>query len=230
MMLKNDTYIRDEKGFCIQAKPGQVGELISKMDDVKFSIGRGGEFAGYTDPKATEKKLLRDVFEKGDCWFKTGDLLKVDEQNYFYFVDRIGDTFRWRGENVSTIEVAGVLSHFPGIQEVNVYGVTVPGHEGRAGMASIVMDKSSTFPWNQLYEYLEKNMPIYAIPLFLRIQTEIQKTSTFKQTKNELVKQGFNPHDCMEDPVFFRDDKQKTYVRLNQQIYNDIVQGKVNIK
>jgi len=192
-------------------------------------LGKGGEFKGYTDPKATEKKLMKDVFVKGDCWFRTGDLLKVDAQGYFYFIDRIGDTFRWRGENVSTTEVAGVLSLFKGLDEVNVYGVSISGYEGRTGMASVIIRDLSSFSWNDLYEYLEKNLPVFARPLFIRVQQEMQKTSTFKHTKTELVKQGFNPHE-ISDPLFFRDDKNRSYIPLTSSLYHEILQGKVHFK
>jgi fatty-acyl-CoA synthase len=93
--IENDDYIRDKNGFCIECGPGEVGELVAKMEETRLSVARGGQFAGYTDPKATEKKIMKNVFEKGDAWFRTGDLLKFDKEGYYYFVDRIGDTFRW---------------------------------------------------------------------------------------------------------------------------------------
>src|SRR6202012_5141592 len=139
----------------------------------------------------TQKKILRYVFKKGDSWFRTGDLMRRDEHGYFYFVDRIGDTFRWKGENVATSEVAEALGVIPGIKEANVYGVAVPGQEGRAGMAALVVD--ATFDPKLLGVRLKDNLPAYARPVFLRVQPEMEVTGTFKQRKVELVKEGFDP-------------------------------------
>ena len=130
--------VRGADGFCIKCPPGEVGEAISKiLNDPKRPSQR---FEGYADPAATEKKILRDAFEKGDRWFRTGDLMRKDALGYFYFVDRIGDTFRWKGENVATSEVSEAITAFPGVKEANVYGVRVPGAEGRVGMAALVVE------------------------------------------------------------------------------------------
>ena len=137
-----NTQKRDAHGRCIECKPGEAGELISQINnDPKMLAAR---FDGYADPAATRQKVLRDVFEPGDAWFRSGDLVRQDSDGYFYFVDRVGDTFRWKGENVSTIEVAETLARFSGVREAVVYGVAVPGHDGRAGMAALVVD------WSQL--------------------------------------------------------------------------------
>src|SRR5262249_49705221 len=133
--VETGTLLRDDRGRCIRCRPGEVGEAIGSVSDGSTGPGR---FEGYTDSGATEDKLLRDVFEPGDVWFRTGDLMRKDEKSYFYFVDRIGDTFRWKGENASTSEVAAVIQRFPGVADVCVYGVEVPGHDGRAGMAALV--------------------------------------------------------------------------------------------
>src|SRR6185295_13257959 len=154
--------LRGPDGFCSETANGEIGEAIGKIDpnDPRF------RYDGYTKKEDSEKKVLRDAFAKGDAWFRTGDLMRRDRHGYFYFVDRTGDTFRWKGENVSTSEVAEALSVFPGIKEANVYGVEVPGGEGKAGMAALVVDKN--FDIDTLAKHLEANLPFYARPVFLR--------------------------------------------------------------
>src|SRR5204863_6712202 len=125
------------QGFCVRCGPNEVGEALGRIPPDASNVG--SRFEGYTSREASEKKILRDVFEKGDIWFRTSDLLRKDEQGYFYFVDRIGDTFRWKGENVSTSEVSEAVTAFPGVAEANVYGVSIPGRDGRAGMAALVV-------------------------------------------------------------------------------------------
>lgn len=184
---------------------------------------------------------MANVFVKGDSYFRSGDLLRQDEAGYFYFVDRIGDTFRWKGENVSTNEVAEVISSVPGVQEANVYGVSVPGHDGKAGMACIVVNSEFDFTtfFNQfsffishsflfflltLFVSTKAQLPGYALPIFVRIQPEIEITSTFKHKKVELKKEGFNPS-VVTDKLFFRDADQNQYVPLNTVLYKEIVSG-----
>jgi len=155
--------IRGKNGFCIRCPHNEIGELIGAIDMSDPTKA----FEGYYGNKAgTEKKILRNVFKKGDMWFRTGDLLRVDDKGYFYFCDRIGDTFRWKGENVSTTEVAEVLSVFPGVKEVNVYGVEVKGADGRAGMAAMVLDDNIDL--KGLATHAIKDLPSYAVPVFLR--------------------------------------------------------------
>ena len=139
-------------------------------------------------PRRPRRKILRDVFEPGDAWFRTGDLMRTDASGFFYFVDRIGDTFRWKGENVSTSEVAEAITAFPGVIEATVYGVAVPGTEGAAGMAALVVD--GAFDLAALRSHLARGLPAYARPLFLRIQDRIEVTATFKHKKTDLVREG----------------------------------------
>ncbi len=216
--------IRDARGRCEEAAPGEVGEAIGRifLDPSK----PGGRFEGYSNAADNESKILRDVFAKGDCWFRSGDLMRRDTEGYFYFVDRIGDTFRWKGENVSTTEVAEVICVFAGIHETNVYGVEVPGHEGRAGMAAIVCDKDLSLA--DLRSYLAAHLPDYARPLFLRIRGEIDVTATFKQRKISLVKDGFDPTN-IRDTLFFDDPRAGAYVRLDEALYKQIVSGEVRL-
>jgi fatty-acyl-CoA synthase len=216
--------VRGEDGFCIRCAPGEVGEAISLI--VNDPSRPSQRFEGYADPAATQRKILTDVFEKGDRWFRTGDLMKKDALGYYYFVDRIGDTFRWKGENVATSEVSEAITVFPGIKEANVYGVRVPGAEGRVGMAALVVEDDLDL--EGFYRHVVQQLPVYARPVFLRIQREIEATSTFKQRKIDLVKQGFDPA-ATEDPIYFLHPELQAYVRLDSMLHADIVSGKVRL-
>ena len=202
--------IRDANGLCERAAPGEVGEAVGQIlnDPAKSNM----RFEGYADTADNAPKILRDVFEKGDAWFRSGDLMREDADGYFYFVDRIGDTFRWKGENVSTMEVAEIIGSFPGIREANVYGVEVAGREGRAGMAAIVCAPGLDLA--ALRAYVAARLPDYARPLFLRICETIEVTATFKQKKIGLAREGFDP-DGIADEMFFDDPRAKAYVRLD---------------
>ncbi len=212
--VETEQPLRGEDGFCIEAAPDEVGEMLGEIDDEPRR-----RFAGYVAKKETEKKILRDVYQKGDQWFRSGDLMRQDIEGYYYFVDRIGDTFRWKGENVSTTEIAEVISVFPGVLEVNVYGVSVPHMEGRAGMASIVC--TDQFNLEALHDYLAQELPDYARPLFLRLQPEIETTGTFKHRKVELVKEGFDPQRC-PDPLFFDDPETGAFGQLDSKVFEKI--------
>ena len=219
-----ETPVRDADGFCIKCPPGEIGEVIGKVtNNPKNPTNR---FDGYADKSATEKKILRHVFEKDDTWFRTGDLMKRDELGYFYFIDRIGDTFRWKGENVATSEVAEAISVFPGVLEANIYGVAIPGHDGRAGMAALVTNDD--FDMAGFSAYLAKQLPEYACPLFIRMQTKIEATGTFKQRKVHLVKQGFDPL-AIEDTLYFNNIANRDIVPLDGALYDRIIHGKIRL-
>jgi fatty-acyl-CoA synthase len=175
---------RDEEGRCIRCARGETGEAIGRV-----SSG-GGRFEGYTSAEESEKKLLRDVFEPGDAWFRTGDLMRQDARGFFYFVDRIGDTFRWKGENVSTGEVAAAIAACPGVIEAEVYGAPVPGADGKAGMAALVVDDA--FSPEALRAHLATCLPAYARPVFLRLTEAIAATETFKPKKAALAAEGYD--------------------------------------
>jgi fatty-acyl-CoA synthase len=219
--VEREVPVRGADGLCIECDPVEVGETIGGI-----SQRAGRNFEGYTKASDTEKKILRDVFKKGDAWFRTGDLMRRDEHSYFYFVDRIGDTFRWKGENVATSEVSEALSTVPGIREVNVYGVAVPGMDGRAGMAALVVDGG--FNIASLAHRLEGRLAPYARPVFLRLQPEIAVTGTFKQRKGELVKEGFDPA-ALPDPIYWLDPVTAAYERLTPQRYAEIVEDRIKI-
>ncbi|HQQ62125.1 MAG TPA: long-chain-acyl-CoA synthetase [Pseudomonadales bacterium] len=206
--FENDCHVRDANGFLVLCEPGETGEMIAMI--LNLPQTGAARFDGYTDAAATEKKILRNVFQPGDMWWSSGDLLRCDEDRYFYFVDRIGDTYRWKSENVSTMEVAEALGDFPGMAVINVYGVKVPGHEGRAGMAAIVMKEGEAFDGKAFYDFVSECVPRYAAPVFVRINSEADMTATFKLRKVDLQKQGYSPAH-VTDPLFIRDEKNKTY-------------------
>ncbi|MCH8858433.1 MAG: long-chain-acyl-CoA synthetase [Proteobacteria bacterium] len=214
--------VRGRDGFCIETDDGEPGEAIGKIDS---KVARES-FDGYTRKEDTEKKILHDVFRKGDAWFRTGDLMRRDRHDYFYFVDRTGDTFRWKGENVATSEVAEALSGFAGVNEANAYGVAVPGEEGKAGMAALVTEER--FDLEGLAKHLKNNLPPYARPVFLRFQRQIEATSTFKQRKIELKKEGFDPNK-IADQIYLWDDDAARYRKLTPELYDDIVHDRLHL-
>ena len=212
---------RGSDGFCVRCAPDEPGEAIGKIAD-----GGAGRFEGYTDAEASAKKVFRNVFAEGDSWYRTGDLMRRDRAGYFYFVDRIGDTFRWKGENVSTGEVEEVIAACPGVAEVVVYGVAVPGAEGRAGMAAIVPGEG--FDLAQLRRHLADRLPDYARPLFLRLRDGIALTGTFKPQKQQLAADGYDPA-ATDDALYCDDRMQGAYIRLDTKLHRDIQAGKIRL-
>jgi len=221
--FENDAPIRDDKGFCVRCGTNETGEAIGKISADPLNLAR--RFDGYVGQEASEQKILRNVFELGDAWFRTGDLMRKDDKGYFYFVDRIGDTFRWKGENVSTSEVSEAICAFPGVKEAAVYGVTIPGTDGRAGMAALVTDKDLDLA--AFRAYLINRLPKYARPLFMRIRNEIEVTATFKPTKRALVQQGYEPV-AGGDVIYFNDPEREAFVRLDQLLYDRIQTGEIH--
>jgi len=215
---------RDDQGFCIRCGPNEIGEAIGKILYDPSNVS--SRFEGYTDKKASDEKILRNVFEYGDSWVRTGDLMRKDQMGYFYFVDRIGDTFRWKGENVATSEVSEVISSFPGVKHVNVYGVKIPGTEGRGGMAALVIERDMSLP--ALREHLVSYLPAYARPLFLRICDEIFVTGTFKYSKTDLVRQGYDPAATV-DVIYFDDPQSGAFVQLDEILYGRIQDGQIRL-
>ncbi|GAC1336719.1 MAG: long-chain-acyl-CoA synthetase [Beijerinckiaceae bacterium] len=220
--IEREEVARGQDGLCIECAPDEVGEVLGEIvDDPKKPANK---FDGYADKAATEKKILRDVFRRGDAWFRSGDLMKKDSRGYFYFVDRIGDTFRWKGENVSTTEVAETITTFPGVREAIVYGVRVPGSDGRAGMAAVVPDDVAHFDLAGLRAHLKAHLPDYACPMFLRLQDHLEITGTFKPRKMELVAEGFDPAKT-SDPIYVEDKSAQAYVRMDAARYASLVSG-----
>ncbi|MBO9544396.1 long-chain-acyl-CoA synthetase [Caulobacter sp.] len=214
--VESETPIRSANGCCIEVAPGEVGECIGHIGSDARS-----NYTGYADKAATEKKILHDVFAKGDNWFRTGDLMKVDSDGYIYFVDRIGDTFRWKGENVATSEVSERIAGFEGVQEVNVYGVPVGDLDGKAGMASLVVE--GEFDMVAFAKHVDEQLPTYARPIFVRLQKAIETTGTFKYRKMDLVNDGFDPAKT-KDPLYFRDPA-KGYVKITKALHAKIESG-----
>ncbi|HWH52801.1 MAG TPA: long-chain-acyl-CoA synthetase [Gemmatimonadaceae bacterium] len=210
--------VRDDTGRCRRCGPDEIGEAISRIAEGSAE----GRFEGYTDRAASERKVLRDVFEPGDAWFRSGDLMRRDSAGFYYFVDRVGDTFRWKGENVSTTEVAEAVSAWSHVQEAVVYGVEVPGAEGRAGMAAVVAD--AEFDVDGFHAYLANALPEYARPLFLRVMPAIATTGTFKPVKQELVRAAFDPA-ATSDPLYVHDRQAGRFVRILPEVYERIRSG-----
>jgi fatty-acyl-CoA synthase len=222
--VETDEPVRDNEGFCLRCAPNEVGEAIGKVFKDRSSLG--SRFEGYTSKEASEKKLLRNVFEAGDVWFRTGDLMRRDEKGYFYFVDRIGDTFRWKGENVATSEVSEAICGFPGIKQANVYGVAIPGTDGRAGMATLVTGDELDLA--AFRRHLINRLPAYARPVFLRIRDDLDVTTTFKYKKNDLVREGYDPI-ATGDAIYVNAPERDAFVRLDTALYDRILAGQIRL-
>jgi fatty-acyl-CoA synthase len=208
--------VRGADGLCRLVMSGETGEAIGQIgSDIRH------DFSGYADKKASEKKILTDVLKKGDRWFRTGDLMRQDRQGYLYFMDRLGDTFRWKGENVSTAEVEQRLSEAPGVQEVIAYGVEVPGQEGKAGMVGLVLDEK--FDAASFAAWADEQLPTYARPVFVRMLKSADTTGTFKYRKVDLVADGFDP-DKVDGPVWVRGGK-AGYQKLTPKAREAILSG-----
>uniref|UniRef100_A0A8C6U0D8 Very long-chain fatty acid transport protein n=1 Tax=Neogobius melanostomus TaxID=47308 RepID=A0A8C6U0D8_9GOBI len=215
--------IRGPDGVCIPCKPGEPGQLVGKIiqnDPLR-------RFDGYVNQSATSKKIAHSVFKKGDSAYLSGDVLIMDKYGHMFFKDRTGDTFRWKGENVSTTEVEGTLSRLLDMKDVVVYGVEVPGAEGKAGMAAIA-DPSQSSDLDKLVKDMEKALPPYARPVFLRFLPEVNKTGTFKFQKTELRRDGFDPS-TVSDRMFFLDSSRGRYVPLDDELHRSIIAGKVKL-
>jgi fatty-acyl-CoA synthase len=217
--------LRDESGLCVHCTTNEVGEAIGQISAASGKTG-GGRFEGYADARASEKKVLRDVFAQGDAWYRTGDLMRKDEQGFFYFVDRVGDTYRWKGENVSASEVTAVVTAFPGVSDAAVYGVSVPGADGRAGMAALVVQPE--FDLAAFRQHLTTHLPDYARPVFLRIVPGIELTGTFKLRKQELAVAGYDRAN-VSDALYFDDRQRQEYVALDEALYRRLQAGTVRV-
>ncbi|MBE0483853.1 MAG: long-chain-acyl-CoA synthetase [Bacterioplanes sp.] len=220
--IENDLPIRDGRGFMQTIKKGGVGLLITEINDKQ-------PFEGYTDADASNKKILRDVFKEGDCWFNTGDLVLNQGFKHVAFADRVGDTFRWKGENVATTEVESILMEFPEIEHAIVYGVEIPNTDGRAGMAAITLKHpQQDMDWSALTRHLQHKLPAYAIPIFIRIRAQEEVTGTFKYRKVTLKEEAYHLDKCQE-PVWFLANKSECYQALTEALERDINQGSISV-
>lgn len=217
---ETESLIRDTRGFAIRCRPGETGMFLAK-------IGKLNRFEGYkNNATATRAKLISDVFRKGDAFFISGDLFKVHEKGYVSFTDRLGDTFKWKGEVVSTHEVADVLFQFPGLSDANVYGVVVEGAEGRAGMAALTLEPGGQLDLEALADHVTRNLPAYAQPRMIRILERPEMTATFKQVKTRLKQEGFDPAETGNDPLYFLDPQSGRYTPLTPDLYTAIQAGR----
>lgn len=220
--VDTDMPVRGPDGLCRLAAVGEVGEAIGVIgNDVRQ------DFSGYADKAATEKKVLTDVFQKGDRWFRTGDLLRMDSAGYFYFIDRIGDTFRWKSENVSTSEVEQRLAEAPGVREVVAYGVPVRGNEGKAGMVALTIE--GKFQPQAFADWVDRELPSYARPVFVRTLKAAETTGTFKYRKVDLVADGFDPSRTGAANIYVRGGKTGGYVKLTAAAHQALMAGETRL-
>jgi citronellyl-CoA synthetase len=216
--IEQNTPIRGEDGFLQEVDQGEAGLVLMKMEDQYI-------FTGYTNESETEKKLIHNGFKKGDLWYNTGDMLRNIGYKHAQFVDRLGDTFRWKGENVSTFEVENIINSFENIEIATVYGVEIPNTDGRAGMVSLLTSfEHDHFAFNKFLKYLKNNLPQYAIPKFVCFLSGFSTTSTYKIQKFELKKRGYNINK-IHDPIYVLLPKTSEYTLLTEKIYEKILNG-----
>jgi len=216
--IDKEEIIKDSKGFAVKCGVEETGLFLAAINDLN-------PFSGYKNNKnATHAKIIEDVFKQGDRYFISGDLFKLHKNGYVSFMDRLGDTFKWKGEVVATNEVSDILSRFGSFEDCNVYGVEVNKTEGRAGMAALTMLPGVKFDLNKFASYVTDNLTVYARPHFIRIRKEVDATSSFKQIKATLQKEGFNP-DVIKDPLYFLNPEKNKYIKITKNIYNDIEKG-----
>jgi fatty-acyl-CoA synthase len=208
--------LRDDRGRVRKVRTGEAGLLLSKVSSFQ-------PFDGYTDPRATEKKLVRNAFRDGDVWFNTGDLMRYQGFGHAAFVDRLGDTFRWKGENVATTEVEAAVAAYPALEEGTVFGVQIPGTDGRAGMAAVQLREGAEFDGKELAAAVYDRLPTYALPLFVRVVDALEHTSTFKSRKVDLREQGYGPG--VADPVYVLAGRDDGYVPFYDGYLDEVVKG-----
>ena len=213
--------LRDARGRLRRVSPGETGLLL-------MPVGRLVPFDGYTDTAATGARLLHDVFRRGDTWFDSGDLVREQGFRHIAFVDRVGDTFRWKGENVATTEVERALATLPGVAGAAAYGVPVPHADGRAGMAAIVLLAGHPFDAQAVAAVLARELPAYAVPRFLRLVKSHETTATFKVRKVELKRQGFDPG-VVPDPLYVLLDRARGYEELTPRLHARIRSGQLRV-
>jgi len=216
--IENDCVERDERGFCKKVKKGEPGLLL-------MEISEKTPFPGYTDKKKTDEKIIRDAFAKGDMWFNTGDMLRNMGFRHAQFVDRLGDTFRWKGENVATMEVEKAVDSVPGVSSSAVYGVSMPKGDGRAGMAAIIREEGKEIDLKALAAHLKSVLPKYAVPIFIRFVNDFQWTATHKIKKTDLKNDGYNPA-LTKGGLYALLPGSEAYVPVDDALYKDITAGK----
>jgi fatty-acyl-CoA synthase len=208
--------VRDEKGRVRKVRGGTPGLLLSKVTKMQ-------PFEGYTDAEATEKKLVRNAFRRGDVWINTGDLMRPQGWRHAAFVDRLGDTFRWKGENVATTDVEAAVSTDPTVEAVTVFGVKVAGTDGRAGMAAVMLKEGQQFDGKSLAKTVHDQLPSYAMPLFVRVVESLEHTPTFKRKKADLREQGYGPG--ITDPLYVLKGREQGYVPYYDEYPGEVAAG-----
>ena len=215
-------FYKNEDGFCVPCKPGDVGMVLLKIDKATF-------FTGYKDQSKTEDKYIHDVFVKGDTYFNTHDMLLLHDDLWVSFADRFGDTYRWKGENVSTLEIESILNSYPSIYMSAVYGVSIPNTEGKAGMAAIRLNPNVKFDIGKFSQFVIDVFPVYSIPVFIRIcEEELEITGPYKIKKTNLLRQGYDI-DSTNDSVLLWDQKEKNYVFMDKELYQKLITGQLKI-
>jgi len=221
--IENDEIVLDEDGKVIEVEPGKAGLMLGQIDD-RY------KFDGYKNAGATNDKILTDLREPGDRWFNTGDLIRTVDVGFamglphYQFVDRVGDTFRWRAENVSTNEVGEILNACDQVEISNVYGVDIPGAEGKAGMAAITLTPGQQFSAAEFTEFVDRELPAFARPVFVRIEQQQDTTGTFKLFKGKLKQQAYHL-DQVDEPIYVRQPKSKQYELLDHGFYEQLING-----
>jgi len=215
--FEKEEMIRGENNHAVKCDPGEMGLLVCEINALN-------SFAGYVNnPAATEAKMLRNLLAEGDQYFNSGDLVQLHECDYFSFIDRLGDNYRWKSENVSTNQVSNAINKFSHIEDANVYGVRVPGMEGRCGMAALKMMEGEDIDWEDFSAFIIKELPVYARPYFIRLRPVLDANNSFKQIKQNLQKEGFDPA-AIADPLYFLHPEQNRYIPLTGAVYRDIVE------
>ncbi len=214
-------FYKNKEGFYIKSEPGDVGMSLMKIQDIQ-------NFRKYSNKKKTDEKVIHNVFEEGDAYFVTGDLLQLHGNMWLSFADRFGDTFRWKGENVSPQEVENILNSHDSILMSVVYGVEIPNNEGKAGMAAIKFDLSLGFKADDISRFVIEVLPKYSIPIFIRIRQQLEVTGSNKIKKSNLRKEGYNLND-IKDPIYFWDSLIKKYIQFDSSKYQEIINGKIKI-
>ncbi len=214
-------FYKNDKGYLIQCKPGDIGMVLFKLE-------KGTFFTGYKDKQKTQKRKMHNVFRRDDAYFNTGDMVKLHENKWISFADRFGDTFRWKGENVSTLEVETILDSFPSIHMSAVYGVEIPNTEGKAGMATIQINPSLKFEIDEFSRFVIDVFPSYSIPLFIRITDEIEVAGPLKMKKTKIQKETYDI-DIINDPLYFWQSENKKYIPLSTSLYEKIIEGKIKL-
>jgi citronellyl-CoA synthetase len=212
-------FYKDKKGFLIECNPGETGMMLAK-------ILENSAFLGYKNKAKTNDRVLKKVYEVDDTYFNTGDLVNLHDDHWVSFADRYGDTFRWKGENVSTMEVESILNSFGGIEMCNVYGVEIPNTDGKAGMICIKLDDKKSFDTDLFSQFVAEHFPKYAIPIFIRIKDELEFTGTHKLRKVNLRKQGYDIN-TTKDQLYFWDSASNRYKTLDRENYQNLMVGKL---